>query len=387
MSAPQPVIATVETHYLRIAKPLQPHMGRVVPPNAQGYLIDPDNGTIYPADDRTLLLKITCEDGTVGWGETYGIVAAPVVRALVADVIGPYLEGKHPLDVQAHWQALYDMMRVRGYTTGFWLDALAAADIALWDLCGQWLRQPLFRLLGGARRAQVPAYITSIAGASVPERLDEVARLRAQGFNAFKVHAASSFDPVELIGQMRSRFPDIEIMLDLHWRYTASEAIALARQVEPYRLAFLEAPCHTEDIDGLARVGRSTSIPLAAGEEWRTAHEAHARLKAGTLGVIQPEMGRTGITQFVRICQLAEVHHVRVAPHATIGFGVFMAASLHASAAAGMLSLHECQNNFFHQHLPLFESTMSCSAGAYALPAGDGLGIAPKAELLLHAVP
>lgn len=379
-------VTRVETFHIRIAKPVQPHMGRLLTPNAQGYLTDPDNGTVYPADDRTLLLKITCEDGTVGWGETYGIVAAEAVRTLVADLIGPYLEGKDPLDVQAHWQVLYNMMRVRGYTTGFWLDALAAADIALWDLCGQLLQQPLVKLLGGARRARVPAYITSIAGADLPQRLAEVARLRAEGYAAFKVHAASSFDPVELIAQMRGRFPDIEIMLDLHWCYTAAEAIAIARQIEPYRVSFLEAPCHTEDLDGLARVGRSTSIPVAAGEEWRTAHEAHARLKAGTLGVIQPEMGRTGITQFLRICQLAEVHHVRVAPHATIGFGIFMAASLHASAAAEMLSLHECQNNFFHQHLPLFDTTLSCSAGFYGLPSGNGLGIAPKPELLRHAV-
>jgi galactonate dehydratase len=323
----------------------------------------------------------------VGWGETYGIVAAEAVRALVADLIGPYLEGKDPLDVQAHWQALYNMMRVRGYTTGFWLDALAAADIALWDLCGQLLQQPLHRLLGGARRAQVPAYITSIAGADLLQRLDEVARLRAEGYAAFKVHAASSFDPVELIRQMRDRFPDVEIMLDLHWCYTAAEAIAIARQIEPYRVSFLEAPCHTEDLDGLARVGRSTSIPVAAGEEWRTAHDAHARLKSGTLGVIQPEMGRTGITQFLRICQLAEVHHVRVAPHATIGFGLFMAASLHASAATWDLPLHELQNNAFGKHLDLFDTDMACGPEGYILPTGPGLGIQPKPELLALAEP
>lgn len=386
MTKSQRLVAQVETFYIRIGKPVQPHMGRVLQANEQGYLIDPDNGTIYPADDRTLLLKITCDDGTVGWGETYGIVAVQAVRALVADVIGPYLVGKDPLDVQAHWQALYNMMRVRGYTTGFWLDALAAADIALWDLCGQVLQQPLCKLLGGGWRAHIPAYITSIAGADLPERLDEVARLRDEGFGAFKVHAASSFDPIELIRQMRSRFADIEIMLDLHWRYTAAEAIAIARQIEPCRVSFLEAPCHTEDLDGLARVATSTGIPVASGEEWRTVYDAHQRLKSGTLGVVQPEMGRTGITQFMRICQLAEVHHVRVAPHATIGFGVFMAASLHASCAAEMLSLHECQNNFFDKHLALFDTSMTCRGGVYTTPGGVGLGISPRPELFHHAV-
>lgn len=380
-------ITQVETFHIRVPKPSAPHMGRMLAVNEQGYIIDPDNGTIYPADDRTLLIKITCEDGSVGWGETYGIVAAGAVRELVVDVIGPYLRGKDPLDVQAIWQALYNMMRVRGYTTGFWLDALAAIDIALWDLCGKRLKLPLCKLLGGQRRETVPAYITSILGSDLAERVEHVERLYSQGFRAFKVHAATSFDYVELIRLMRSRFPDIEIMLDLHWCFTSAEAAAIARRIEPYGIAFLEAPCHTEDVDGLARLAASTTIPVAGGEEWRTVHDAHLRLKSGALAVIQPEMGRTGITQFMRICQLADVHHVRVAPHATIGFGIFMAASLHASCGVESLSLHECQNNFLDKHLHHFDTTMSCRDGYYRLPTGAGLGIAPKETLWQHLAP
>ena len=109
-------------------------------------------------------------------------------------------------------------------------------------------------------------------------------------------------------------------------------------------------------------------------------------MKTGAVSVVQPEMGRTGITQFLRICQLAEVHHVRVAPHATIGFGVFLAASLHASAAASMLSLHEVQNHFVHRYLPHFDTALRCEAGRYVMPEGPGLGITPKASMLEHAV-
>ncbi len=379
-------IAHVETIYLRVPRPLAPHMGHALQPNAQGYLIDPDNGTIYPADDRTLLLRVTLEDGTVGWGETYGIVAAGVVRELVDDVIGPFLHGKDPLDVQLIWQQLYDMMRVRGYTTGFWLDAMAATDIALWDLCGKLLGQPLRKLLGGGDREEIPAYITNIPGSDEAAKLEAVSDLRAQGYKAFKVHASSSFDSVALIHSMRERHTDIAIMLDLHWCHTAGEAMGIARAIEPCNIAFLEAPVHTEDIDGLARLAASTCIPIAVGEEWRTVFDAHLRMKTGAVSVVQPEMGRTGITQFMRICQLAEVHHARVAPHATIGFGVFLAASLHASAAARMLSLHEVQNHFVHRYLPHFETTMHCEAGRYGMPEGPGLGIAPKASMLDYAV-
>lgn len=374
-------IAHVEALAVRVARPVAPHMGHALQPNERGYLVDPDNGTIYPADDRTLLLRVTCEDSSVGWGETYGIVAAGAVRELVDDVIAPLLRGRDPLDVQHLWQALYDLMRVRGYTTGFWLDALAAVDIALWDLCGKHLGQPVRKLLGGGARKAIPAYITHIPGSDEAAKLDAVAALRDEGFKAFKVHASSAFDPVALIHAMRARFPDIEIMLDLHWNHTAGEAANIARAIEPCNIAFLEAPVHTEDIDGLVRLAAATRIPLAVGEEWRTVFDAHARLKTGAVSVVQPEMGRTGITQFMRICQLADVHHVRVAPHATIGFGIFMAASLHASAAAAMLSLHEVQNHFVHRHLDHFDTAMRCEGGRYAFPEGPGLGIEPRDNL------
>jgi len=277
-------------------------------------------------------------------------------------------------------------MRVRGYTTGFWLDALAGVDIALWDLCGRFLQQPVHKLLGGQYRQALPAYITNIPGSDLAQREEAVAALYEKGFRAFKVHAASSFDYVELIRRLRGRYPDIELALDLHWCHTAAEAASIARRIEPFRIAFLEAPCHTEDVDGLARVAAATTIPIGVGEEWRTVHDAQLRLKAGGLGVIQPEMGRTGITQFMRICQLADIYHVRVAPHATIGFGVFMAASLHAASAVAELSMHEFQNNFMYKHLHHFDTTMACAGGSFQLPEGPGLGIAPKASLWQFAV-
>ena len=109
---------------------------------------------------------------------------------------------------------------------------------------------------------------------------------------------------------MRARFAEIEIMLDLHWQHTAGEAMNIARAIEPCDIAFLEAPVHTEDIDGLARLAAATCIPIAVGEEWRTVFDAHQRLKTGAVSVVQPEMGRTGITQFMRICQHRNPPHL-----------------------------------------------------------------------------
>ncbi len=379
-------IARVEAIYLRIPRAQTPHAGRMPPVNERGYIVDPDNGTIYPADDRTVILKITCDSGRVGWGETYGITAGTVIGELVRDLIDPVLRGRDPLDVQVMWQNLYNMMRVRGYTSGFWLDALAAVDIALWDLCGKILGQPVHKLLGGQRRAQIPAYITNIGGATNEARLETVRGLYDQGFRAFKVHAASSFDYIALLRDLRTSFPDAALMLDLHWVHTSAEALSIIRKVEAYDLTFVEAPCRYEDIDGLARVAAGSSIAIAGGEEWRTVYDAQARLKVEALTIIQPEMGRSGITQFMRMANLAEVYHARVMPHATIGFGIFMAASLQASAAIEDLPFHEYQNTVLPRHLPLFETTMRCEGGLYAVPDAPGLGIEPKDALWEYIV-
>ena len=375
-------VQSVEVLFLRMPREAGLHMGRKSEVNARGYIVDHDNGTIYPADDRTLIIKITTQSGRVGWGETYGISAAGAVKAIIEDLIGPLLLGRDPLDVQHIWQGFYDMMRVRGYTGGFYVDALTAIDIALWDLCGKILGQPVHKLLGGARRSQIPAYITHIEGSTLDERLAATQGWWDKGFRAFKVHASSSFDYIELIKQLRTKFgPDIILMIDLHWCHTSSEAIAISRQLEPYNLLFIEAPCRYEDIDGLARVARESRISIAGGEEWRTLYDAHTRLKAEGLTIIQPEMGRSGITQFMKMATLAEAYHARVMPHATIGFGIFMAASLQASAAIGDLPMHEFQNAVLPRHLKHFDTTMTCENGFYSVPNAPGLGIEPRESL------
>ncbi len=379
-------ITRIEAFYLRIPRDRTPHAGRMPAVNERGYIVDADNGTVYPADDRTVIVKVTCESGRIGWGETYGIAAGTVIGELVRDLIDPLLRGRDPLDVQVIWQDLYNLMRVRGYTSGFWLDALAAVDIALWDLCGKILAQPVHKLLGGRRRAAIPAYITKIQGATNGDRLASVRAFHDQGFRAFKVHASSAYDYIGLLHDLRASLPDAALMLDLHWVHTSAEALSIIRKLETVDLTFVEAPCRYEDIDGLARVAAGSTVAIAGGEEWRTVHDAQARLKAEALTIIQPEMGRSGITQFMRMANLAEAYHARVMPHATIGFGIFMAASLQASAAIEDLPLHEYQNTVLPRHLPLFETTMACSGGYYTVPDGPGLGIEPKDDLWNHVV-
>ena len=126
-------------------------------------------------------------------------------------------------------------------------------------------------------------------------------------------------------------------------------------------------------------------MPIAAGEEWYTAYETANRLAAGPIAFLQPEMGHTGITQFVRIARLAGEHGARIAPHATVGTGLFLAASLQVSATLPHLWKHEWQHSIFTRNLAFLDSDMGYADGAYRLPSAPGLGARPSDAFWAHA--
>ncbi|MDH7973911.1 mandelate racemase/muconate lactonizing enzyme family protein [Sphingomonas sp. AR_OL41] len=380
--ASTPRIKTIEVFSVRIPQD-DTYLGGLGPGesiNDAGYLVRRTNRTIYPAQMKSAVVRVTLDSGDEGWGETYGLVAPLAIHALVTDVIAPIIAGRSPFDVQAIWEDLYDLMRVRGYTGGFWLDALAAVDIALWDLMGKLTGQPLNQLLGGRHRERIPAYVSGLPAPTIAQKVDLAKSFVDKGFSAVKIAASVSYQGVEReIAALRDGLgPDVAIMLDCHWMYSPAEAVALLHRLAPYNLYFLEAPCKTEDVAGLADIAAHASVPIAAGEEWRTVFDARSRLEARAVAIVQPEMGHTGITQFMRIAQLTQAFHGKIIPHATIGVGIFAAASLQASSTVLDLPWHEYQHSIFHHGASLMDGGLSCSEGYFAVPEGVGLGVVPN---------
>ena len=353
--------------------------------NAMGYVVRRGNRTIYPATDRSVIVKATAADGTVGWGETYGIVAPHAVLAILRDVLFPFVEGRDARDAAAIYDELYDLQRVRGASGGYYGDALAAIDIALHDLAARQAGVPVVTLLGGARATALAAYASGLPRATLGERVELACQFAARGFRGIKYAAAVSQEGVvDEMRALRDALPHADLMVDLHWRYTASEALALARELASANPYFIEAPCAPEDVDGLAAVAAAAGIPVAAGEEWRNAHEAQLRLSRARLAFVQPEVAHTGISQFVAIAALAQQHGAAIVPHATIGVGIFMAASLHAASTLARCPYHEYQPSVFDRNVVHVDTTMTCDAGHYTLPAGAGLGVEPRDSLWQH---
>jgi L-alanine-DL-glutamate epimerase-like enolase superfamily enzyme len=364
-----------------------PYLGQLeagVSVSDKGYFVRPGNRSVYSIHDQSTLVRIECSSGAVGWGECVSFVVPEVAAQIIGDVIGPYLVGRDPQDPAVLYHDLYDLMRVRGYFGGYYHDAIAAVDIALWDLAARLAGLPLCKLLGGQRHASLPAYVSGLPRPSLDQRVELARAWQAKGFNAFKFASAVSHEgtAVEMQRLREALGPSAVILCDMHWKHTAPEAIRLIQEMQRWNLAVAEAPCHPEDIEGQALVARGVAVPVGLGEELRTVFEFLPRFERRSMGVIQPEMGRTGVTAFMEICTLARAFHVAVMPHASIGIGLFQAASLHASAVLPHLQMHEYQHSIFDKNLKYIVGDMRCAEGRFYLPTGPGLGVVPCEQLL-----
>jgi galactonate dehydratase len=382
-------VASIETFIVAVPRDT-PYLGPLGPGeavNARGYVVRRGNGTIYPTSDRSIVVRIATDDGAIGWGETYGICAPRATCEIINDLLAPELIGADPERVEELWDGLYGLMRVRGCTGGFHLDAIAALDIALWDLKAQARGVPVRDLLGPTVHARVPGYVSGLPAGTLDERVALARTLADQGHRAFKFAAVVSHEGVaaEMAALRAALGPDVELMADLHWKFAPDEALRLIELLASHEPHFVEAPVAPEDVAGLAQVTRESPVPIAAGEEWYTRYEVRNRLTTTPLAFLQPEMGHTGITQFAAIAALAAEAGAQVAPHATIGTGIFLAASLQVSATLPNLWKHEWQHSIFGRNLALLDSSMGYEDGAYRLPAGPGLGVQPGSRFWDHA--
>ncbi len=329
------------------------------------------------------MVRVETEDGVVGWGETYGIVAPKATTAIVEDLLAEFVIGRDPFDASEIHDDLYNLMRVRGYTGGFYLDALGAVDIALWDAAGRTAGKPIYELLGGRKQEKVPGYVSGLPKRTLEERAAFAKEWLDRGFDKFKFAAPVADEGIVARWKACVKLlSTASIAGDMHWAHTPDAAIAAIKEMEPYGLWFAEAPIATEDVKGLSKVAQSVDTPIGVGEEWRTLYEAQLRYDANAVHIVQPEMGHTGITEFVRISRAAHERGIQILPHATIGSGIFLAASLQASFALEGIIGHEYQHSIVERNHNLISKGIGCSDGLYFLSDTGGLGIEPTDDMI-----
>jgi L-alanine-DL-glutamate epimerase-like enolase superfamily enzyme len=314
---------------------------------------------------------VETEDGLVGHGVTGRFLAAEVVH-LLEHGFGSTVVGLDALDIEAITATLVRAFNPRG-STGVFVSALSALDLALWDLKGQRLGLPVARLIGGARD-KVAAYATAgLPAFSETELVGACTTALAQGYRGVKmlVGAGRSLDEdVQRIHAVRRAIGDAPLMLDANCAFTVAEAKRLAHRVAECGIEFFEEPVRGNDLVALAELRRASPIPLASGQMIQSMTWFRDALAQGALDVLQPNAAFCGgLSAMLRVLAMAEAHGVPVA-----GAGGFEAASLPAMAGhrhGGMLEVHGAHAALrarFAQH-PEYRD------GWLTVPARAGLGL------------
>ena len=374
-------IRTVEAFAFHAERDLSPGIGTAGSPaplraSASHYRWAETYPVLYSTRFETALVRITLEDGTCGWGEAQAPVAPEVACAIIERILKPVLEGQNieptPEDISRLWWTMYSTMRVRGQTGGFMLDAIAGIDLALWDLAGKLAKKSVGELLGNTRTS-VPAYLSGLP-AGDPEN---IAAWRETGISTVKVFFQSEKQDTLLRNCDRVQQilgPGGRVAVDALWRLTPAIARALAPELEARGILFLEAPLAPESAVAHGELAREIRTPLALGESYRTIFELEPFFAAHAMQIVQPDLGRTGITEALRIAVMAREHGVSVIPHVSIAMGPQLAAAIHFAAAAGC-PLLEFNPNVVGTANAYLRQPIAVTNGHYLVPEGLGLGI------------
>ena len=273
----------------------------------------------YWYNQRTILLvEIITDDGIFGWGEAFG--PAFVNKSIIETVYKPIIIGKNPLETEVIWEELYNKLRDHGQK-GSPIEALSAVDIALWDIKGKYLKQPVYMLLGGKFRDYVVPYATGLYRKNEPGTkylLKEAEEYLKQGFKAIKLKIGFGVEAdSELVKEIRKTIgSNVLLMVDANHAYTASEALKLAEKIEKYDIFWFEEPVPPENIEGYIELKAKTNIPLAGGEAEFTRYGFERLLSRRAVDIAQPDCCVTGgISEFKKIVTLCTINNIQCYPH------------------------------------------------------------------------
>jgi L-alanine-DL-glutamate epimerase-like enolase superfamily enzyme len=317
-----------------------------------------------------LFAEVRTASGLEGIGFSYSKRAGGRAQFAHAAEVAPELVGEDPNDIARLWTKLVWAGASVG-RSGVSTQAVAAVDVALWDLKARRAGLPLAKLLG-AHRDAVRCYDTSGGFLHEPiERvLENATRSLAEGIGGIKLkvgHPSAATD-LSRVRALRDHVgDDVPLMVDANQQWDRPTAQRMGRALEELGLVWIEEPLDAYDTEGHARLAESLDTAIASGEMLTSVAEHHELIRAGAVDVIQPDAPRIGgITQFLRLATLAEHRHLQLAPH--------FAMEIHLHLAAAYPHEQPWVEHFDWLH-PLFEERLEIRGGRMLVPDRPGLGI------------
>jgi len=350
-----------------------------------------------------VFLKLTTDDGVTGLGEVYTASFGPAAMvAMIEDVFARHVVDADPFHIEALWRRVYG----RGYSQRpdiSLMGVLSAVEMAMWDIVGKAVGKPVYELLGGRVHERLRTYTYLYPSAEEGHANSDAAVYRdpdvaanraaefvAMGFTAVKFDPAggySVFDPrqpslerLELSEAFCRRIREAvgtraDLLFGTHGQFTASGAVRMARRLEAYDPLWFEEPTPPEMPEEMAKVARSTTIPIAAGERLTTKYEFARLLETGAASILQLNLGRVGgLLEAKKIAGMAETRYAQIAPHLYCG-PVVGAANIHLSAASPNFLILESIRDWSGFHAEILKSPIRWEDGYVIPPTAPGLGV------------
>lgn len=357
----------------------------------------------YYAKRTAHLVEVTTDEGVTGWGECFGPGNVALAnKGIVEKVIQPMILELDPLDRDVIWHKVYNLLRDHGQK-GMPLQSLSGVDIALWDIAGKVMGQPIHKLIGGAHRTEVSAYGYGmmLKRESIEDHVgrfsDEAAAIIEAGFCAAKMKTGlgASAD-VKLCEAVAKGVGEARFMVDANHCYTTSDAFYVGRALEEMGAYWFEEPIAPEDLVGYRELRAGLTVNISGGEAEFNRWGWKSILENRGLDIAQPEVcALGGISEYLRVLALCHAHFTPVINHVW-GSAIAVATNLQLLAAMPsmpgglhqwepMLEFDTTDNRFRDQLLtePLdIQGQVKHNNGKVRIPNGPGIGVTPDMDFI-----
>ena len=299
--------------------------------------IDHASPTRFKGFEQAVLVRITTDSGLVGWGECHAPSAPRVHQRVISDLFAPVLRGQDARRINGLWERLFTTERVRGYSTGAQFEALAGVDLALWDLLGKALGQPVHQLLGGKYRNAQPLY-RGIGGATTEALVADAKAAVGTGMQMVKMgyrkgKGSEGIDRVTAVAEFMK--PHGQVAVDSLGAFKLYEAVQAGRHFDRLgNIGWFEDALQADDQPAYPILAESLETPVCVGEMLNNRFQFRDLLASRGADVINPDVCRAGgITECQRIAALADAFNVPWSPHVSTGTVLYFSASLHLALA------------------------------------------------------
>lgn len=269
-----------------------------------------------------LVVEITTEDGTVGYGNAG--LSPDVTKLIIDSKLTPLLIGENPMNTEFLYEKMYRSSVAYG-RKGAVLAAISAVDIALWDIKGKATGLPVFTLLGGRTKENIPCYYSRLYTKNLDQLQKEAEQYKNEGFKGMKLRCgypltegkAGLAKNVEMVKVVRETVGDeVDVMLEAYMGFNFAYARELLKKLEPYNMRWVEELLLPDEIHNFSKLRKLTDIPLSGGEHEFTPYGFHDLIKSEALDIFQFDTNRVGgFTAAQKICNMAHVHGIEVIPH------------------------------------------------------------------------